>query len=116
MICNEYALSTVAMSIYNYLAAYGPLNFDKLLHLVNQQHPGIKVEQMKEAILELKNRCWITGNTEVLELLDLDRRPVVGRNREDWSINEKTGEISGGWSNWIIRDKNGELYKVEEVV
>jgi len=116
MICEDYALSTVAMSIYNYVAAYGVLNFDRLMHLLNQQHPGIKVEQTNDALDELKKRLWICGSKTGFRLTDEQRRPVLSRNREDASVDEKTGKTIGGWSDWLVRDSNGLLRRIEEVV
>lgn len=116
MICSEYALSTVAMSIYNLLANYGVLNLDRIVHLVNQQLPGIKIEHVNDAIYKLKNRVWIVGNNNGFKLFDDQRRPVLSRNREDCYMDNETGEIIGGWSDWLVRDPNGLLRRIEEVV
>jgi hypothetical protein len=106
MQAQEWADSTIAMSIYNIVAKLGrPLgNIDEILDVVRKlYHPGLLKKDAKRAVAELKKRKLLIKVKGGLDVADVQRRLVVGRNREDAEIQED-GTVTGGWKDWQVED------------
>lgn len=102
-----YATSTVAISLYNFVAsARTPIEpssnlFDALAHI---QHPGLDEETFKEAYKIMTEKRFLRVLAGRLVVADPRGRLIIGRNRDDAKVDEKTGRISGGWSGWLAHD------------
>ena len=102
-----YATSTVAMSIYNFVAgSRTPIEpsqdlYEAIKHI---QHPGLDEATFREAYKTMIERRLLRVLAGCLVVADPRRRLVIGRDREDAKVDEKTGRISGGWNGWLAHD------------
>jgi hypothetical protein len=102
------ALSTIAMSVYNYTARSGRFITDDRLeevrdYLARLQHPELDIETVRNAVAQLVERKLLVNSPNGFDVADHERRIVVGRNREDVSV-EDDGTIQGGWDGWRVLD------------
>jgi hypothetical protein len=101
----NYATSTVAMSIYNWIAVNGRLVHaaDCYLELARGQLPGLERESFDKALDELVHRKLLVG--DILDVIDERRLIFIARDRSDAEVDEETGEITGGWNGWVPYDR-----------
>lgn len=98
-----HAVSTVALSIYNLLALGGGKTVQDAFQLLSVgPHPGLDRVCMDNAVKGLLARRWLELEDGVLYLRAQDRRPVLVRYRGDWRIDDNTGEVTGGWTGWLV--------------
>jgi len=100
----EHAISTVAMSIYNLLAAEGPvLSKNRILaELETRQLPGLKKSALHNALNELKKRGLVLATRKGFKIVDPQRRLAIERNRD-----------GDGWDGWKVRDIHRGLLPIE---
>jgi hypothetical protein len=104
----NYATSTVAMSIYNWIAVNGRMvrDADCLSALSLGQLPGLGRDLFDLAVTELILRKLLTGDEKTgYDIVDERRQIFISRDRSDADIDEETGEITGGWNGWVPYDR-----------
>jgi hypothetical protein len=115
----KYAASTVAMTAYNLVRLKNkPTTADELFDDVRQiQHPLCDRKLFDQAMKVLvEDKGFIHGRDGFYWLKDQKRRQVVSRNITDAEIDEKTGEIRGGWEGWTVLDNARGPLAITEVV
>ncbi|MCP4674328.1 MAG: hypothetical protein GY854_02180 [Deltaproteobacteria bacterium] len=113
-----YATSTVAISVYNLLTITGDAITLKEIHrrLESQQHPGLDIDQLSAAVIELVHCKLLQADGDKYCGIDLKRRTIAVRDRSDGAINPETGECEGGWHGWMVRDPQRGFVPIEETV
>jgi hypothetical protein len=104
----NYATSTVAMSIYNWIAVNGRMtrSEDCWGALETGPLPGLEWGLFDVAIDELEQRGLITGNgRDGYDITDSQRKILIARDRSDFGYDEETGEVTGGWNDWVPFDR-----------
>lgn len=98
-----FALSTVAMAAYNWIAFYGgrPSSVDDVLEGVRRRWCAqVSRAELAEALEAMRSRGWVRVIAEVPEPIydvrDPQRWVVVARDRSD------DGERDGGWKDWRL--------------
>lgn len=93
------ATSTIAWSVYNWLAVYarGPRTLAEiaagLAPWVAESRIDVKHSQLGAAVRELERRGYVRAMPgESFDLVDPDRRVLVGRDRTD----------ADGWRGWLV--------------
>ena len=115
----EIAISTVAMTVYNLIALRGRVESrSELLPVARTHlHGSLGEAQLDAAIDGLLSRKRIQEGEAGLMLFDRRRRQVVARDRSDVQIDEETGEVSGGWNGWTLKDDQfGGRIQLDEVL
>lgn len=111
-----YAISTIAMSAYNVLAVSGEImTATQIKEALKQQHPGLEILQLREALDKLVKLHLIIRRKRAYQSRDVQRRPIIMRDKSDVQIDPDTGEVKGGWNNWMVKDQNCGLVSVFEV-
>jgi len=112
-----YATSTIAISAYNILARLGAEMSAKQIHeeLVQTQHPGLKMGQLRTALRKLAQLYLISASNGVFKTRDPRRRVITHRDKSDACIDAKTGEVKGGWNGWMLQDAEKGNVSVFEV-
>lgn len=114
-----YGTSTVAITLYNFVASSRtPLEpseslFGAIKHI---QLPGLDEATFKEAYDILTQKGLLKIMAGRLVVADQRCRVIIGRNRDDASMNEETGRISGGWNGWLVHDPVRGLIPFKEAV
>ena len=114
---DPYAESTVAMSVYNYVALKGhPCSMVDIFEELKTVHLTSLTEDLFcrscEALIDTP---FVAEINESLFVKDPKRRYVVNRDRSDFVSCEETGRITGGWNKWMIKDLQRGLIPIEEV-
>ncbi len=106
------------MSAYNLLTISGQsMTLDEIhSQLESLQHPGTGVEQMKVALAEIERRKLIHTDGDRYRGNDPTRRTVTHRDQTDTAVDPKTGEVTGGWNGWMVRDRQRGLVPIAEVI
>lgn len=117
------ALSTLALTIYNALAvSRRALDYADILHhpIVVQQCGSVATSQCQLAVVELmrlrriklvgEDGCPVTDGA--YRVRDHAFRLCIKRNKLDAATDPDTGEITGGWTGWMLQD-NTPIEEVE---
>jgi hypothetical protein len=116
---DEYGTSSIAFTAYNLLALKAkPTSSDELFEDVKTvQHPLCTLDLFKRAMdVLVKDKKYIHGRDGFYWLKDQKRRQVVSRNITDSEIDEKTGEIKGGWEGWTVIDNVKGPMSISEAI
>lgn len=104
----NYATSTVAMSIYNWIAVHGKMTRNENCwgDLESGQLPGLEWGLFDVAVDELVHRNMIHGDGAIgYDVSDPRRLIFIARDRSDFGYDDETDEITGGWNGWVPYDK-----------
>ncbi|MCP4642489.1 MAG: hypothetical protein GY851_18735 [bacterium] len=71
---------------------------------------------MKEAFAELERRKLIHTVGDRYRGIDPTRRTVTRRDLSDSATILETGEVTGGWNGWMVRDRQRGLVPIAEVI
>ena len=111
----EYADSTVAMTLYNVICrTSGDMsNPEALLPIVKKHaHQNLSLQQLRKVVRVMKRKGLLVPQGTSLRPCDRKRRIVVHRDRSDGRIDDK-GRIRGGWNQWFCRDQVVGLVPLE---
>ena len=108
--------STIAMTAYNIIAqSLEPLPPEVILTIGKAKaHPDLKEDQLKEALNRLVDMKYVNEKNGGYSGKDPKRRIIVERDRSDAWIDEETGEITGGWNDWMAKDNERGLIPIKE--
>lgn len=110
---DEYADSTIAMSIYNVLATTGgPMN-DLMVfnHVRTTANPGVTKKQFDASLNKLGKMKLIRRTPLGIAAVDPKRRIIVSRDRSDMK-KQVDGRVTGGWGGWMWKDPAGTISRV----
>ncbi len=113
-----YGTSTIAFSLYNLLALRGEASsVDEMLDDLKMiQHPLLELPQLSRALDRLEEKKLVVRDGAVYRIADKRRRVIVERDLSDAAVDPETGELVGGWNDWMMRDPRRGLIPIEEVL
>lgn len=116
---NEPAVSTVALTLYNYLVlGSGTVRRSTLLAdpRIQVQH-ACSAETLAAAMDGLVAKGFVVQTADCAFVCPVDHlgRIVVHRDRSDvWA--DEHGQVQGGWDGWQVNDPQGGHTLLEEIV
>jgi len=112
-----YAESTVAISVYNYVALKGhPCTRDDIFEQLKTIHLlELDDDLFERSCAGLIEKKYITEIGDALFVQDPKRRYIVNRDRSDFYVDEERGIVMGGWDKWIVKDNQRGYVPIEEV-
>lgn len=112
---DEYADSTVAMSVYNVVCrTSGEIERpESILDSIRKYaHPNLGMSQLRRVVRRMVRSGLLVRREKSLAPCDRKRRVVVQRDRSDCWIDDK-GRIRGGWNGWLAKDLIDGLVPLE---
>lgn len=112
----HFVLSTIAMTLYNYLQLAGDRTAMEIVNLdsVQDQHPGVDVGVATAALNELVDAGKLTLVDGKYVSRDPRRRLVTVRDRSD-AETHPDGSVTGGWNGWQVQNGTSRI-PIEEAI